>query len=122
MNEHNFDDLARRAGEAVSRRATLATLGTVGLAALAHPFPTAAKKGNKKNTTSKKATKRCKKDLAACTAQGASCSAQAEDCRSFISASCTSDPSCPGMIACCTFFESCDAGAFLTCLENAGAS
>jgi hypothetical protein len=122
MNEQTFDDFARRTLAVVSRRTTLATLGVVGLAALARPFPIEGKKGNKKNTSSKKARKRCKKDLAACTAQGASCSTQAEECTTFLSAICTSAPACPSMIACCSFLGRCDAGTFLICLENAGAT
>lgn len=45
LQEHAFDTVARRAA-AVSRRASLMTLGTVGMAALAAPFSADAKKNN----------------------------------------------------------------------------
>ncbi|MGH2618231.1 MAG: hypothetical protein ACRDJC_23630 [Thermomicrobiales bacterium] len=122
MGEHTFDDVTRRAAEAVSRRASLVSLGMAGLAVFAHPFPTDAKNKNKnkKNRSNKKASKRCEDELAECTAQTTSCSVQAEECTAFLSAACAGDPACPNLIACCLFLDRCHASAFLTCLDNGG--
>ncbi|HYI14927.1 MAG TPA: hypothetical protein VEX37_06030 [Thermomicrobiales bacterium] len=121
MGEHMFDDFTRRAGEAVSRRASLLTLSTAGLAALVQPIEAAAKK-SKNDKKTKKATQACKNELAECTTQATQCSAQADQCTTFVSAVCTGDPGCAAIAACCAFLGSCDVGAFFVCLDGAGAS
>jgi hypothetical protein len=56
MIEHTFDVITRRAAGEVFRRATILTLGTAGLTALAHPFTVEAKKNNRKNNRKKNRT------------------------------------------------------------------
>jgi hypothetical protein len=121
MGEHMFDDLTRRAGEAVSRRASLLMLGAAGLAAFVQPIGAAAK-NSKNNKKTKKAIQECKNELAECTTQATLCSSQADQCTTFVSAVCTGDPGCAAITACCSFLGRCDVGAFFVCLDGAGAA
>jgi hypothetical protein len=121
MREHSFDQFTRRAATAVSRRATLATLGAAGAAALIHPLVADAKTKNKKKSKKKSGQngiEQCQQQLAQCTAQGADCTAQVADCTTFVTAICGSDPSCQDVVGCCALLESCQAAAFLTCLNT----
>jgi hypothetical protein len=49
MIEQTLDAITRRVAGGVSRRATIATLGTAGFAAIANPFSVDAKKSGGKN-------------------------------------------------------------------------
>ncbi len=115
MNDRTFDFVTLRAVRGFSRRATLTTLGTAGLAALAHPFMTEAKKkgGKNKRDRKDKNTKTCPEPVDRCTPQ-------TEQCTAVLSAFCGGDPNCLDSVACCSFLGSCDATTFLTCLANAG--
>jgi hypothetical protein len=117
MGEHTFDRFSRCAAGGVSRRASLVALGLAGLAALARPFPVAARK---KNRSGNKAAERCQNELADCSARSTSCSAQAEECTAFLSVACAGEPTCPNLLTCCLFLDRCNASAFLTCLDAEG--
>jgi hypothetical protein len=120
MNELTFDALVRRTATSVSRRASLLTLGTVGLTAFMASSSTAAKskkKKDKKKESDKKDNQQCRQDLAACTAQATQCAEQVEPCISFLTAVCADDPSCLAQQGpCCDFLEGCDASEFILCL------
>jgi hypothetical protein len=89
MNNATFD--------ALSRRASLVTLGAAGLAALADPVVADAK-----NTAKKKARKKCQQQVGQCTA--------------FLAEQCDGDPSCLAVTACCPSLGNCDVAAFFACL------
>jgi hypothetical protein len=116
MNELTFDALARRAATSVSRRASLLTLGTVGLTALMRPISVTAKSKNKKKSD-KKDRQQCQQDLAACTEQATQCAEQVEPCISFLTVVCADDPGCLAQQGpCCDFLAGCDASEFILCL------
>jgi hypothetical protein len=101
MNDLHFDSL--------TRRASLTTLGVVGLAALASPFTATArqkhKHANKKREKTNKAKERCETQVAQCT--------------DFIAASCPGDAACVAKFQpCCTFSGQCDFTEFITCLQQ----
>jgi hypothetical protein len=128
MKQQTFDAIARRAAAQVSRRASLMTLGTVGLATLLSPLSADAKKKNNDNDC-KKDKKQCNQDLAECTAQAAECSAQAaqcaaqvEQCTTFLTAECGGNPDCQDSVACCSVLANCDFNTFFACLIGTGAS
>lgn len=107
MNDHSFDTFAERAARGISRRASLMTLGTAGLAAVvAAPFSADAK--NKK---------KCKKKDKKCPSLEEICAPQVEDCRNITAAVCGNDPGCDRIVDCCEVFETCDVGAFIVCLS-----
>jgi hypothetical protein len=93
MNEVTFD--------ALTRRASLASLGAAGVAALALPLAADAK-----NKTKKKAKKKCK--------------SQIEPCVTILTeAEGSCDPDCVAQItACCQFAGNCDFNGWLTCLTT----
>ncbi|MGH2618232.1 MAG: hypothetical protein ACRDJC_23635, partial [Thermomicrobiales bacterium] len=97
------------------------TVGTAGLAAVAHAFTAEAKKKGKKDKSDKKAKKQCNKQLAACTAQATQRAAQVEQCTTFFTDSCAGEADCTDQIACCAVLGSCDVNAFFACLVTAGA-
>jgi hypothetical protein len=115
MIEQTFDAITRRAAGGVSRRATIATLGTAGFAAIANPFSVDAKKSGGKNK--KKSGGKNKKS---CPRQEDRCAPQVAECTTFLTALCGGDPTCQDSIGCCTLLGSCAANSFLTCLANAG--
>jgi hypothetical protein len=127
MNDYDFVGFARRAAGGVSRRASILTLGTAGLATLQSPFSIDAK--NRNNNDCKHDKKRCNQDLAECTAQAAECTAQAAQCASqvqqcttFLTALCEGEPECLDSVACCSVLENCDFNGFFACLVGTGAS
>ncbi|MEZ4565111.1 MAG: hypothetical protein R2853_20485 [Thermomicrobiales bacterium] len=75
----------------ISRRASLLSLGAIGLTALT-PRRSAAKK--------KKANSRCKKQIA--------------ECRTSFALVCSGD-NCPAAIACCDLLSDCNFTAFASC-------
>jgi hypothetical protein len=107
MIEQTLDAITRRVAGGVSRRATIATLGTAGFAAIANPFSVDAKKSGGKNKKS-------------CPRQEDRCAPQVAECTTFLTALCGGDPTCQDSIGCCTLLGSCAANSFLTCLANAG--
>lgn len=101
MNNLSFDTFTRHAAGRVSRRASLAPLGTVGLAALASPISTEAKK--QKKGAGKKAKQKCQKQVGQCT--------------TFLDPLCEDDPDCLALVQeCCAFAGSCDVDGFFDCL------
>lgn len=90
MNERSFD--------ALTRRASLFTLGVVGLGVLVNPSAAAAKK--KKDD--KKARKRCRAQVAQCT--------------TLVTDGCADNPECLKGLDCCDFAGRCDFTGFLNCL------
>jgi hypothetical protein len=82
--------------DALTRRASLLTLGVAGLTGLAGSITADAKKKNKKNDK-----KKCKKQVGQCTA--------------FLMAVCAGDPNCQDSIDCCSSVGSCNMTAFLGC-------
>jgi hypothetical protein len=123
MNQHAFDTVTRRAA-AVSRRTSLLTLGTMGLATLAAPLPANAKNRNrnKNNNKCQRDKKACRNDLTACTAQAAQCVTQVEQCTTFLTALCEGQPDCLDSVACCSVLDQCDFNGFFACLVGTGAS
>jgi len=91
MNDVSFD--------ALSRRASLVALGAAGLAAaFAAPIADA------KNTTKKKARKKCKK--------------QVGQCLVFLEGRCAGDPACiANSVRCCPFLGNCDVIGFFACFS-----
>lgn len=105
MGEQTLDALTHRAGEVLSRRNSLGTLGVAALlAAMARPATTLAAKSDKKarRKARKLKTKKCKK--------------QEGPCRDFFTGVCEGDPECEPMIDCCASFSTCDADAALSCM------
>ena len=120
MSEHSFDVIVRRAAGIGSRRATLLTLGTAGVAALAHPLSTQANKNKNKKKSDRKEKKQCKNQLAQCTAQAAQCATQVEQCNTSVRTICAGDPICTERMSCCPFLGNCDVNAFLSCVGSVG--
>jgi len=110
MNDVAFGAMAHGAVGGFSRRASLVTLGTAGLAALTHPFTTEAKKRKKKRKTStgKQAEKKCK--------------TQTGQCISAITPLCKGDAACLARIQnCCLIAGNCDPVGWLQCLNTSPA-
>ena len=108
MNNLAFDALARNAAAAVSRRASLLTLGGAGLvAAMAHPQLAGAGKAGKK------AKKKCKKQVGQCrdnfTQHCAVCCSDTEEEFDLCFAT---------FAACCEPLAQCNAAATFACLEG----
>jgi hypothetical protein len=100
MTQQTLDALARRASALPNRRTSLKALAA---AALLGAAPLAAQaKGN----ASKKAKKRCKKQVA--------------PCRAVLEPACApGNPDCPGDVArCCQFLAQCNAGAAMQCVTS----
>jgi hypothetical protein len=89
--------------DALSRRASLMTLGTAGLAALASPLTVDAKKKKKKKGDVNKLCKR-----------------QIGECNTFVTITCAGDPECLDALPCCQELKTCDFAGFLNCLIVAG--
>ncbi len=104
MNDLSFDAVTRYAATALSRRASLMTLGGAGvstLAAVARPITADARK----QSAAKKAKKKCKKQIGPCV------TAVAPDC--------SGDPAClAGVRRCCGLAGICDIIGFFTCLPT----
>jgi len=88
--------------DALSRRASLLTLGPAGVAALASPIAASAKKKKKKKGD---VNKLCKK--------------QVQPCLDFLTAACAGEPSCLAVLGCCSILGSCNTTQFLTCFVEA---
>lgn len=96
----SLTDAARRAGGALTRRATLLALG--GAALVAAP---AAAKGGDGAKAGKKARKACKR--------------QGEQCRRLVISICNGDPECiDGQLRCCAFFATCKAAPGFACFDD----
>jgi hypothetical protein len=118
LNDYDFDGFARRAAAEVSRRASLAALGTTGLAAvLAGPFTAEAKKGRKKDKKKKKCPE-CLECPAPVQATDL-CPTQVAPCTAIMTIDCGKQPICPDLIACCSFLGTCDVNGFFVCLAQA---
>ena len=111
MNRHAFDTVTRRAA-AVSRRTSLLTLGTVGVATLAAPLSADARNRHKNRGKNKNRCRQdkqqCNRELATCIAQAAQCLPQVEQCTTFLTALCKGDPGCLDSVACCSVLDQCD--------------
>jgi hypothetical protein len=93
MNDRSFD--------ALTRRASLVTLGAAGLATLAGSLTGYAK--NNRTNTNRKAKKKCKR--------------QAGQCTSVVTEACEGDPDClERLLACCEPTGRCAIVGFLDCL------
>ena len=116
MEGHSFDAVTRKAAAGISRRRSLATLSAAGLAAtLAAPFAVEAKKGGKKKKK-KKQSPASPPPVAPPPAPAPDlCAAQVEECRALLTNICNGNPDCQDSIDCCSFFATCEAGAFVTC-------
>ncbi len=87
--------------DALTRRASLAALGTAGLAAVAGPLATSAKQKKKGDVN-----KKCKQQVAPCT--------------SIITNACELSPAqCAAAASCCSSFGKCDPIGFFNCLTLA---
>jgi hypothetical protein len=90
---------------AMTRRASFITLGTAGLAALAHPITTDAKKNRKKNRNEVDVNKLCKK--------------QVGQCIDALTVTCEDDPEClEDVERCCPLLKDCDFEALFACGEG----
>lgn len=102
MNDRIFDTVTRDAATAVTRRASLLSIGGAALAAaMAVPAIAEAGKSGKKN-----ADKRCKKQKSQCLAAFAEFCASLEEpqiCEAFLS-------------PCCEPLTRCNAGEAITCI------
>ena len=90
-----------QAFDALTRRASLVTLGAAGLAALVAPIAADAKKKRSKKGD---VNKRCKQQVAAWTA--------------FVPALCGDGPNCDALIACGAQLAVCDFTGFLVCINS----
>jgi hypothetical protein len=86
--------------DALTRRASLVTLGAVGLTALASS--TAA---DARSTTKKKAKKKCQQQVGQCT--------------TYITGVCANQECPPGLTACCDPLGVCDFTGYVDCLRQA---
>lgn len=118
MTLRTLDTFTRRVAGELSRRASLVTLATAGLATLASPIVAEGKSKKTTKKSTKKATKKCKKDLAECTAQERQCSRQVDECIPVVTAACGGGPGCQEVIACCQFLRDCDVTSFLDCIDT----
>jgi hypothetical protein len=118
VTEQPFDTFTRSIAGMVSRRASLLTLGTAGLASLAAPVTTDTKANKKRNKKCKKDKKACRNDLSACNEEAAQCAAQGEQCTIFLTAFCFGEPNCLDSVPCCSILESCDFSGFFACLVD----
>jgi hypothetical protein len=120
MSESAFDAFSRRAGETVSRRSSLVTLGGAALAAMvATPsIGVAGKSGKNKNKTRKQKKQAKKQSLSLC-------KQQVGECQTFMNAECEGN-GCGAVVSiCCPLLGTCQNEAFFTCLVdslNAAAS
>jgi hypothetical protein len=116
--EHAFDTFTRHAARAISRRASLMTVGGTALAAatVAAPFTAAAK--NKGSKRAKKKLKKVKKQFAqACAALPGQCEAAA---RAYCAQQGASEAKCLEFaLPCCAPITDCDVGPGFTCFLNA---
>jgi hypothetical protein len=104
MSMRAFESVTRQAAAAVSRRASLVTLGGAALAAVAtKPGVSEAKKKKSGNASKKKAKQRCSRDAAVCKAE--------------LPAACNGIAECVALLTPCC--ETCSAGGFVTCLVAA---
>ena len=95
MNNGSFD--------ALTRRASIVTLGAAGLAAtLGGSFTADAKKKGGKNKKKKTCTNPCPAQVASCT--------------TALTNICAGDPGCQDSIACCSSLGTCDVSGFLACV------
>jgi hypothetical protein len=98
MRESTLAVLSHRASAAVSRRASLLSLGGAALASLAAPATTAHA-----GTAGKKAKRKCKR--------------QVGQCRAAWEDLCMGNPNCESdFFACCQPLARCDVAAYLTCV------
>jgi hypothetical protein len=97
MNEQTFDSL--------TRRASLSALSVTGLAALAAPLATDARK-----------KKKCTKDT--CPSLEETCVPLVEECIDTVAAICPPNTDCSRLSNCCEDFETCNVGAFVRCLAT----
>ncbi len=91
---------------ALTRRASLLTLGSAGLAALAQPMVSSAKKKKKKQK---------KGDV------NQFCKKQVDQCRTFLSASCEGEGQAACLLAvetCCPEFGTCNFAGFFDCIAQ----
>lgn len=94
--------------DAITRRASLLTLGTAGLATLAtltHPHAGEARKKKKRKGNKADSDALCKKQVEQCA------SALAQECEDD-----GDDPQCPDLIDCCSFLGTCNVDGFLVCV------
>jgi hypothetical protein len=91
---------------ALTRRASLMALGTAGLATLAHPITSDAKKKGKKKRNKGDVFKLCKK--------------QVGQCIDVLTPECNGDPECLATVdRCCQLLSQCDLDGNLDCLAAA---
>jgi hypothetical protein len=86
--------------DALTRRASLLTLGAAGLAGVAVPMVGLAKKKKKKK----------KGDV------NKFCKQQVSDCQTFVTVQCAGNPDCLDALPCCDPLATCDFGGWLNCL------
>jgi hypothetical protein len=116
MSENAFDVFTRDIGDAVSRRASLMTLGGAALVAALAGAPAAeAKKNN--NKKAKKAKKRARRRLQQ------TCDAQPGQCQTAVQAFCANQgmrsQSCLQQLSrCCTLIVDCNVTPAFTCVFN----
>jgi hypothetical protein len=101
MNDLTFDTLIRHVARRASRRTSLMTLGTAGLATLASPLGTVAKK----KRAGKKAKQKCQRQVGQCTTF-------------LLSQLCgENNPECLALVdRCCALAGNCDPVGFLNCV------
>jgi hypothetical protein len=114
MRDSMFDAVSRSAGEAVTRRSSLLTLGGAALAAvLAAPVVGVAGKSNKNKNKDKQQKQKVQKQARKL------CQKQVGECKAFLAESCEAGASCAVVIeVCCPLLGSCQNGAFWTCLVD----
>jgi hypothetical protein len=88
--------------EALTRRASLMSLGTAGLIALTNPFVAGAKKKQGKNKGKNGDVNKL-------------CKGQVGECTTALTALCAGDPDCQDLIACCSNLGRCNFTSFLDC-------
>jgi hypothetical protein len=116
VSEQFIDTVTRHAAGAVSRRASLLTLGGMALATMS--VVPAAAKGEKKGKKRKKhkgsdgGISNAGQQLAQ-----AKCASQGDQCRASVTALCEGDSECLDLrLRCCDFFATCNGGTGLVCI------
>jgi hypothetical protein len=106
-----------RSFDAITRRASLLTLGAAGLAALGLSSSTDARKrnGNGKRNNNGKNGKNRKQNKGKINAR---CKKQVGECEAFLTPQCEVE-NCAEIIACCAFLGQCNVDGFFTCLIEA---
>jgi hypothetical protein len=117
MDGVSFDTMTRQSTGKSSGRISLFDLGTAEVRAVVAGFHTvrAKKKHGKKKHKNNNQTQIQPAPQECPPVPTDLCIGQAQPCTDLFTVICGGDPTCQDLIACCSHFETCDFGGFVTC-------